>query len=118
MGNHGRWLVQHRPHHIVPITIANIAQAVNDVVNADQERTERKKEIKAAREAQNMPDESGDLKPESTAPPPIKSKDCNKHEQKLLGGVIDPGISFVAPDLICRQNKGRFLRHQSSRINN
>jgi hypothetical protein len=91
MGNHGKWLAQHKPHHVVPITIANIAKAVDDVAKADYERAERK-EIKAAREKQTYPDESGEVKPESTKPPPIKSKDCSKHEQKLLGGVIDPGL--------------------------
>jgi hypothetical protein len=93
MGNHGKWLVHHKPHHVVPITIANIAQAVDDVVKADQERAERKKEIKAAREKQTLPDDLAELKPESATPSPIKSKDCNKHEQKLLGGVVDPGLS-------------------------
>ena len=91
IGHHGRWIEQHNPPHSVPITLPNIAQAINDVLKADQERTERKQESNMAREAQELPKEMGNPKPETPVLAPLKTKDCNKHEQKLLGGVIDPG---------------------------
>jgi hypothetical protein len=91
MGNHGKWLVEHMPQHTVPITLLDIAQAVQDILKADQERSQRKHEKKAAREVENPPQTGKDAKPEASKFPPINSKDFNKHEQKLLGGVIDPG---------------------------
>ena len=97
MGNHGKWLVQHKPQQTVPMTLRDIAQAVEDVVKADQERAQRKLETKAAREVQNPLEKGTDTKHESSKFTPINSKDCNKHEQRLLGGVIDPGccLGFV-----------------------
>jgi hypothetical protein len=92
IGHHGRWLEQNEQRDSVPITLHNFAQAVCDVLKADQERADRKQESSMAREAQELPKETGDSKPESPILSPINSKDCNKHEQKLLGGVIDPGI--------------------------
>jgi hypothetical protein len=93
IGHHGRWIERHNPTHSVPITLQNIAQAINDVLKADQERNKRKQESNMAREAQELPKEMGDPKPVMPALTPLKTKDCNKHEQKLLGGVIDPGPS-------------------------
>jgi len=91
MGNHGRWLAENKPTHAVPITLADIAQAVDDVLKADKERTERKQEHKAARETMDPTEPLRDVKRENPQLSPINTKDCNKHEQKLLGGVIDPG---------------------------
>jgi hypothetical protein len=91
MGNHGRWLTENKPTHAVPITLADIAQAVDDVLKADKERTERKQEHKAARETMDPTEPLRDVKRENPQLSPINTKDCNKHEQKLLGGVIDPG---------------------------
>jgi len=92
VGHHGRWLEQNSPEKSVPITLLNIAQAVSNVLKADQARAHRKQENNMAREAPELPKETGDAKSDLSILSPIKSKDCNKHEQKLLGGVIDPGI--------------------------
>jgi hypothetical protein len=91
LGNHGKWLSLHEPQHTVPISIANVAQAVDDLLKADQERIEKKQEHKAAREALETSEQGDELKRDAPKLSPINSKDCNKHEQKLLGGVIDPG---------------------------
>jgi hypothetical protein len=61
------------------------------VLKADKERTERKQEHKAARETMDPTEPLRDVKRENPQLSPINTKDCNKHEQKLLGGVIDPG---------------------------
>lgn len=95
IGHHGRWIEQHNPQNAVSITLLNVAQAVSDVLKADQERADRKQENKMAREAQEVPKEVEDSKLDLPALTPIKSKDCNKHEQKLLGGVIDPGLELI-----------------------
>ena len=94
MGNHGRWQVEHRPQQTVPITIADVAQAVEDMKRADKERAESKQEQKAAREVVDPLEQPRDVKRENPQLAPINSKDCNKHEQRLLGGVIDPGNSY------------------------
>ena len=91
MGNHGRWQVEHRPQQTVPITVADVAQAVEDMKRADKERAESKQEQKAAREVVDPLEQPRDVKRENPQLTPINSKDCNKHEQRLLGGVIDPG---------------------------
>jgi hypothetical protein len=91
IGNHGRWLAENKPHQTVPITIADVAQAVEDVIQADKERTERKQERKEPREMPDPINKAATATLENSQLPVISSKDCNKHEQKLLGGVIDPG---------------------------
>lgn len=95
MGNHGRWLAQNTSQQPRPITIADIAQAVEDVLKADNERAESKQETKSAREIVDQSETERDTQNESVKLPPINSKDYNKHEQRLLGGVIDPGSSFL-----------------------
>lgn len=100
MGNHGRWQAENKPQQTVPITIADIAQAVEDIKRADKERADSKQEIKAAREVVDPLEQPRDIKRESPQPTPINSKDCNKHEQRLLGGVIDPGYSPSIDELI------------------
>ena len=91
MGNHGRWLVEHKSQQTVPITIADIAQAVGDIERADKERAGSKQEQKAARVAVEPLKQQEESEHETSQLPPINSKDCNKYEQRLLGGVIDPG---------------------------
>ena len=92
MGNHGRWLVTNRPGHLVPITLANIIQAVDNVLKADMERNERKQGRKAPRDTSDLMTEPlRDVRREIPHLSQINIKDCNKHEQKLLGGVVDPG---------------------------
>lgn len=94
IGNHGKWLVQHQPQHTVGISITDIGQAVDELSKADRERAEKKKEKKTARE---ITDPLEEPEPSSKLPKlaPINTKDCNKHEQKLLGGVIDPGSALL-----------------------
>jgi hypothetical protein len=91
MGNHGRWLLQHRPPLSVPITIADIARAVIDMLKADKERAEVKTERNTAQGAVDPLEHLRPITHEKPPTPQITSRDCNKHEQKLLGGVIDPG---------------------------
>lgn len=109
MGTHGRWIAKNRPTHPVAITLSDIAQAVDDVLKADKERTERKQEYKAARETLDPTEPTRDVKSESPQLSPIVTKDCNKHEQKLLGGVIDPGDEPFDFGLIGRKDKCRIL---------
>ena len=97
MGNHGRWQVEHQPQQTVPITLADVAQAVEDMERADKERADSKQEQKAAREFVDPLEQPRDIKRENPQLTPINSKDCNKHEQRLLGGVIDPGNSYQLP---------------------
>lgn len=93
IGSHGRWKVKQKDAQTSPITIADIALAVEDMEKADQERADRKSDFKSSRDAvtSHQPEEE-----KRSVPPfnPINSKDCTKHEQKLLAGVIDPGNSF------------------------
>jgi hypothetical protein len=91
MGNHGRRQLEHKLQQTVSITITDIAQAVEDIQRADKVRAESKQELKAAREVVDPVEQTRDVKRETPHLTPINSKDCSKHEQRLLGGVIDPG---------------------------
>jgi hypothetical protein len=91
IGNHGRWLFEQNPLQAVPITIADIARAVDDVIKADREQTENQRELEVSRGAEDPSDQSQYSKRETHQFPALNSKDYNKHEQRLLGGVINPG---------------------------
>ena len=90
IGNHGKLQVRQNAMQMIPMTIADIAEAVKDMERADQERTERKLEHQTTRNpiSSRQSDEGKRTIPLFN---PINSKDCTKHEQKLLSGVIDPG---------------------------
>ena len=93
IGNHGKWQVKQNTMQMIPITIADIAGAVKDMDRADRERTERKSEDQTSRDAIRS-HESDEGKRTMPLFNPVNSKDCTKHEQKLLAGVIDPGNQF------------------------
>ena len=72
MGNHGRWQVEHNPQQNIPITITDIAQAIEDMKRADKERAESKNEQKAAREVVDPLEQPRDVKRESPQLTPNK----------------------------------------------
>jgi len=90
IGNHGKLQVRQNAVQMIPMTIADIAEAVEDMEKADQERTEMTSEHQTARSpiSSRQSDEGKRTMPLYN---PVNSKDCTKHEQKLLSGVIDPG---------------------------
>jgi hypothetical protein len=94
MGNHGRRQVEQKLQRILPITITDIAQAVEDIRKADNERAASKQDRKSAREVADPAEGLQDVKQDIPVLKSINCKDCNKHEQRLLGGVIDPGHSI------------------------
>jgi hypothetical protein len=93
IGNHGKWLAQHTQSRVVPLTISDIARATEHAMQADQERTAKRsqKDSKSQVASAESQPEALEIKQDSLKFTPITSKDCNKHEQKLLSGVIDPG---------------------------
>ena len=105
LGNHGKWLVQHSPQQVSPMTLFDIAQALDTIHKVDQERAEVKQEPSAAREVLDPPGNSPSSKREKPSVSQISPKDCNKHEQRLLAGVIDPGCSLLKFCLTFRENK-------------
>jgi hypothetical protein len=99
IGNHGRWLFEHGHQQTMPITVADIARAVDDVIKADMEQAKNQQELKVAQETEDQP---RCLKRENRQLPTLNSKDCNKHEQRLLSGVIDPGKLAASAQLRIR----------------
>ena len=102
IGNHGRWLLEHNPQQTVPITVADIARAVDDIIKADMEQAKTQQGMKGARETEDPLDQPRHLKRETQQLPTLNSKDCNKHEQRLLSGVIDPGELATSTQLRTR----------------
>jgi len=100
IGNYSRGVASGTHSASQPLTITAIAQASEDIALADQQVVERDPVEKSEHEKENEKDHEKDLdgKRVDKRLSTVTSKECNKHEQKLLGGVIDPGL---IPQICC-----------------
>lgn len=97
------------------LTITDISQASEDIEMADQEAAKplsHETQINAT-DPEIEPQEAKGVCPKFH---PLSSKECNKHEQKLLSGVIDPGCPRRISSLRVRKNQCWVFRHQGACI--
>ena len=98
------------------LTVSDISQASEDIEMADQEAAKplsHETQMNAATDPEIEPQEAKGVCPKFH---PLSSKECNKHEQKLLSGVIDPGSPQRISSLRVRKNQCWVFRHQGACI--
>lgn len=93
IGNNARHLTCDKDHAMRFLSIANIAEASEDIALADEQAVEnhRIEKINNGQDPDIKDVDNSGRAGEDQRLPPLNSKDYNKHEQKLLSGVIDPG---------------------------